>query len=60
MVDKEGRNLTNWREDQPGCGEIEINSLLSEKTCWVALSAIDSNSLGLALHKSALMHPKTR
>ena len=49
MVDKEGRNLTNWREDQPGCGEIEINSLLSEKPCWVALSAIDSNSLGLAL-----------
>ena len=27
-MDKEGRNLTNWREDQPGCGEIEINSLL--------------------------------
>ena len=60
MVDKEGHNLTNWREDHPGCGEIEINPLLSEKPCWVALTAIGSDSLALALHKSALMHPKTR
>ena len=27
MVDKEGRNLTNWREDHPGYAEIEIKQL---------------------------------
>jgi hypothetical protein len=29
MVDKEGRNLTNWREDHPGCAEIEIKQLFA-------------------------------
>ena len=60
MVEKEGHNLTIKRENHPECGEIEINSLLSEKPCWVALSEIGSNPIGLALHKSVLMHPKTR
>jgi hypothetical protein len=29
MVDKEGRNLTNWREDHPGYAVIEIKQLFA-------------------------------